>query len=81
MADSFAMERFRARMLPPAKPAPVYVGLPTEERAQLLMRAVTMAEIRAAAQRCGLTFHEAYQERARLYRKRPLSDWPGIRFL
>jgi hypothetical protein len=69
MADSFAMERFKARLLPKAPPAPVYRGVPMapELRVQLLMRAVTMAEITAVAARLGLTFNEAYRERAQLW--------------
>lgn len=69
MADSFTMERFRARMMPPAPPAPRYVGeqRTPEQRAQLLMQSKTMAEIRIAATVLGLSFHDAYQERAQLW--------------
>jgi hypothetical protein len=71
MADAFAMERFKARLLPPStNPAPVYRGLSPEERVRLLMKAVTMSEIREVADRLGLSFRDAYQERARLYARR-----------
>jgi hypothetical protein len=42
-----------------------------EEAAQLLIKAVTMDEIHEIAGLLGLTFREAYKERARLY---------GVRF-
>jgi hypothetical protein len=74
MADGFAMERFKARLLAPPKPAP----LTSEERAALLMRAVTMVEIKAVARTLGLTFNTAYRERARLYERRPMHEWPEI---
>ena len=70
MTDSFALARFKARMLPPGAPPPPPPAprkRTPAERALLLMEAVTMAEIRSAAQLLGLTFNEAYWERARLY--------------
>jgi hypothetical protein len=74
MADSFAIARFKARLTPrKPKPAP----LTPEEREQLLMRAVTMAEIKAVARVLGLTFNTAYRERVRLYRRSP-DQWPQV---
>jgi hypothetical protein len=82
MADSFAMERFKARLVPPA-PAraapPVRRTSPLEDHeVALLMRAVTMDEIRSAARALGLTFSTAYRERARLYATRPMYEWSEI---
>jgi hypothetical protein len=42
----------------------------TRARPNLLMEARTMTEIREVAAQLGLTFKEAYQERARLYETR-----------
>jgi hypothetical protein len=71
MADGFAMARFKARLLAPAKSR----ELTPEERATLLMRAVTMDEIRAVATQLGIPFGVAYRERRRLYERCPLDHW------
>ena len=73
MADSFALARFKARLAPHSKARGVYTWTP-EERESLLARSVTMAEISEVARLLGLTFKEAYQQRALLY-QRPLSEW------
>lgn len=71
MTDSYAQARFRAKVIerkpPPARAA--YVRSP-EQVAALLLGTVTMNEIRVAGQMLGLTFREAYAERARLYEAR-----------
>jgi hypothetical protein len=71
MADTFAMARFKARLLPtsPQGPKPPRKRTP-EEREALLMGAVSMDEIHRAAEMLGLSFKEAYRARARLYRER-----------
>jgi hypothetical protein len=74
MADSFAIARLKARLAPHTNGRGVYARTP-EERAELLVRAVTMAEIAEVARLLGLTFREAYRQRAELY-QRPLSQWP-----
>ena len=85
MADTFAMARFRAQLLrrevlapQPAKPVTPTAQEVAELRVDILMRAVTMAEIAEAAQLLGLTFKEAYQQRARLYRRSPL-EWVQVK--
>jgi hypothetical protein len=86
MPESFVVARYRAmlngrapgpvavsakpepRVLPELQPpGPAYMP---EVAARLLMKAVSMSEIREAANLLGLTFHEAYVERARLYKVR-----------
>jgi hypothetical protein len=76
MAESFALARFKARLTAPPKPRARQ--LTPEERAALLMRAVTMAEIRQVAAQLDMSFGAAYRERRRLYARTPVSDWPDI---
>jgi hypothetical protein len=73
MADSFALARYRARLVSPLPTGPKPPRRTPEERAALLMGAVSMDEIKRASQVLGLTFNEAYRERARLYDERWLS--------
>jgi hypothetical protein len=68
MDGSYAVARYKARMLTPAKARKLRHT--PEQRADLLMRAVTMDEIAHAGQLLGLTFREAYRERARLFETR-----------
>jgi hypothetical protein len=61
--DNFALARFKARLAreaAAAKPTP-------EQRAAILVRTKTMAEIRTAAALLGMSFNEAYRERAQAY--------------
>lgn len=74
--ESFANARFKARLTTPPKPRPV--ALSPEERAVLLMRAVTMDEIKDVARRLGVPFGVAYRDRKQLYARRPMSDWCDI---
>jgi hypothetical protein len=74
MADSFAVVRYRAmlhgrRPGPPPKLVKPFV-YDDDERARMLIKAVTMHEIHAAAELLGLSFKEAYAERKRLYKER-----------
>jgi hypothetical protein len=63
MADSYRMARYKASLLPP-KLRVVYTE---EQAATLLMRAVTMEEIRQVARLLAMTFSEAYKRREQLY--------------
>lgn len=69
--DSYAQARFRAKVngkaTPPARKEYVRTAA---EVAELLMATKTMDEIKLAAQLLGLTFKEAYTERARLFAER-----------
>ena len=78
MAESFAIARFKARLQPPAKPPEPPKPLTPEERAALLMRAVTMTEIRQVAQQLKVPFEVAYRERKQLYARRSVLDWIDI---
>jgi hypothetical protein len=74
MDSSHGAVRFNGRLLPPASPPPRWRT--PEERASLLYHAITMAEIRGVADLLGLTFNEAYQERAIVYQSRvPVLRW------
>jgi hypothetical protein len=70
MADSFALARFKGRLARESVAAkPTWSP---EQRAEILMRTQTMEEIREAAGVLGLSFNEAYRERAQAYEER----WP-----
>lgn len=69
--ESFAVARFRARLTPHRPPTvtPPREWTP-EERADLLLRTVTMSEIKGVAAILRISFNEAYRERARLFEER-----------
>jgi hypothetical protein len=71
---SYSVARYRAMLngrRGPAPPPTKRMLIYTEnERALMLLKTVTMDEIADAAGKLGLTFREAYAERARVFKVR-----------
>lgn len=70
MADSYRMARFRASLVPRPPLKVVKHTYTDEQRDTMLLKTVTMDEIRQVASLLGLTFKEAYAQRDELYRRR-----------